>query len=299
MSRLTGFWLLLVVSVAARADDFERLEGKTLAEVAASPALETRARLTYADIGSLPRVLEAVRSTLILVKTEDGNLAPVLVDAALRKAKTLGETPRPVVVLARYATFEGPTASNRMAAGGNVVLFDGFEFDLDTGQVVPAGQGGDLAFRAGGDEVGPGLEPVGSARMWSFTRPPLDAVPAAAGTLSPGRQVVPGDFSGRYRVEANGQWSGLLELVVGERNVVTGRFRSDETGNAYAVTGQAAFEEPHRVLFAVELPRSRLEFDGRLWTEGKGALAGTVNLLGRDYGFYAVRETPRVGLEPE
>lgn len=295
-----GLPLLMIIAVARTAfcDDFERLEGATLAAIPGSNAVEPREGLSFSAIGSLPRVLGDVRSALLLVQTEDGNLAPVTVEPALRKSKTPGAEPRPVIMLTRFATFEGPSASNRLASGDNVVLFDGFEFDLETGQVVPAGQGGDLVFHAKA-EAEPTLQAVGTAKLWSFSKPPLVEQPPA-GQLSPGKLVVPADFNGRYRLSANGQWSGLLEIGVGERNVVTGRFRSDQTGNSYSLTGQAAYEEPHRILFAIELPRSRLEFDGRLWTDGKQALAGVVNLLGRDYGFYATRETTaEVAAEPK
>jgi hypothetical protein len=128
-------------------------------------------------------------------------------------------------------------------------------------------------------------------------QPPLAGLPRDHHP-SPGKTVVPADFAGSYHLDANGQWSGRLELKVDDASAVTGRFRSDQTGNSYAVTGRAAFETPHRIVFSIELPRSRLEFDGRLWTEGKHAIAGTVQLLNRDYGFYAVRDEPAAADTP-
>jgi hypothetical protein len=41
---------------------------------------------------------------------------------------------------------------------------------------------------------------------------------------------------------------------------------------------------------AVKFPRSRGDFEGYLWTEGKGAMAGTFRLLDKTFGFFAVRE---------
>src|SRR5204863_78764 len=67
-------------------------------------------------------------------------------------------------------------------------------------------------------------------------------------------------------------------------------FRSDQTGTAYKVTGQVPPDTPNKILFSVQLPRARLEFDGRLWTDGKGAMAGTVSLSDREFGFFALRE---------
>jgi hypothetical protein len=79
--------------------------------------------------------------------------------------------------------------------------------------------------------------------------------------------------------------------------VITGRLRSDQTGQSYPVTGQVAADHPEHVQFDVQLPRSRQEFDGYLWTEGKGAIAGTLRLLEREYGFFAIRDGGRFAPE--
>lgn len=295
-TRFVTLALLALLARGARGDEFDRLEGRTLTALPTSSDSHARTALSFEDLGHLPRVLEGVRTGLLVVQTESGNLSAVLASGALRKPARTGGEPIPVVVLERFATFEVPGAVRRLAAGRNVLLFDTFEFDLETGQIVPEGQGGDVRFRNGG-ESGPRLEPVGAARLWTVERP-LPVTPVGGQGPSPGRVVLPGDFAGRYHLDANGQWTGLLELEVGQRDVVTGRFRSDQTGQAYPVTGQAAFEAPNRIVFAVELPRTRLEFDGRLWSEGKGAMAGTVRLSNRDYGYFATREGQGLPSDP-
>jgi biopolymer transport protein ExbD len=88
---------------------------------------------------------------------------------------------------------------------------------------------------------------------------------------------------------ANGQWSGTLDLEVDANGAVTGRYRSDETGKSYRVTGDAQKRAPHAIELTVQFPRSTMTLDGWIWTEGKAAISGTATLLDRSYGFVAVR----------
>src|SRR5947209_1091735 len=82
----------------------------------------------------------------------------------------------------------------RRARGKDLILFDGFQVDLDSGQVVPEDQGGDLQFRAKG-EGGPRLLGLGKAKLYTLTKAPiLESAADARPTL--GRAVLPGDFAG-------------------------------------------------------------------------------------------------------
>src|SRR5207237_1441083 len=137
----------------------------------------------------------------------------------------------------------------RLARGAGVILFDGFQFDLDSGQIVPAGQGGDLELRKedGGAMV---LKAVGSSTIYTLT----EAIPrdSAASGPSPGKPIPPGDFAGRYRLSAGGRWSGLIELQVGPDRRITGRFRSEPNGTSYPVTGQVSADHPQKARFTVK-----------------------------------------------
>src|SRR5205807_620722 len=104
---------------------------------------------------------------------------------------------------------------------------------------------------------------------------------------SPGRTVIPADFAGRFRLFADGRWTGLLELQVASDRQVTGRFRSEANGTSYPVTGQVSAETPHKLVFTVKFPRSAQAYEAYLWTEGKTALAGTFTMLDRTFGFFA------------
>jgi hypothetical protein len=255
------------------------------------PPLE---QLTLLELANLPTPLRTLRSPVLIVKTDQGNLARLIISFAFRKSpNNPAAEPKPILVLERFDTFEAGPATTKIARGRDVVLFDTFRYDLDTGQVVPDGEGGDLQLVAKADG-GPKLLATGGAKIYPLMTAP---VTDSAGKPSAGRTVVPADFAGRFRLFANGQMSGLLELKVGEGGVLMGRFASDQTGTSYPVTGQVGLEAPERIHFSITFPRSRQDFDGRLWTEGKGAMAGAVTMLNHDYGFFAVREEARFAPE--
>jgi hypothetical protein len=268
----------------ARGDQFDAIEGKQLAAALMGPEAKAVARLSLGEIAGLPDLLKDARGALLAVKTGQGNYVRLIVTPALRKDQAGGE-PIPVFVLERFDTFDAADLSARLAGGRGMMLFPGFQVDLDTGQVVPEGQGGDLGVSKGDK---PALEAIGGAALFTLAKPPAPD-PGRPPQPTPGRVVVPGDFAGRYRLSANGQWSGTLDLKV-EGREVSGQFRSDARGASYPVTGEVAADVPNKVTMTVKFPRSQGEFEGYLWTEGKGAMAGTFRLLDRTFGFFAVRE---------
>lgn len=276
------------LAASARADEFDAIDGRALRQAVAAPGVAPVRALTVGEIAARPALLRDTRSALILARTGQGNPARLLVVPELRKPAGGAGEPLPVVVLERVATHDAGDPGTRLARARDLVLYDGFRVDLDTGHIVPEGQGDDLVFRAGG-EGGPRLEAVGEASLVVPDRAPVpDRPPGPA--LTPGRVVKPTDFAGRFRLFANGQWSGTLDLRVDAAGAATGQFASDLHGTNYPVTGQVAADRPGQLRFAVNVPRTRLEFDGYLFAEGKGAMAGTVSLLERSYGFFAVRE---------
>jgi hypothetical protein len=91
----------------------------------------------------------------------------------------------------------------------------------------------------------------------------------------------------------------LLELNVDSNGNVSGHYRSDLNGATYDVTGQVAADVPQKIAFSVLYPRARQDFDGLLWTHGKGAMAGTVTMLNHPYGFFAAREGTQFAADGE
>jgi len=274
--------------MSARADEFDQLDGRQLSEILKSKNIKTSGSFGFGELEALTGPLKSSRAPLLVVRTEQGNLARLLVSPAYRKPPSGKGAPIPVLALERFDTFDAGNLASRLAHGKDVLLFAGFEFDLDSGQVVPAGQGGDLRFEASAP---------GSERLVSLDEVSLNAVvgpipgtePRGAKT-SVGRSVLPSDFVGRYRLHANGQWSGLLELKVDEARGLSGTFRSDLNGTAYTVRGEVGNPTPQRARFIIEYPRTEQEYEAFLWTEGKGAMAGTLTMLDRVYGFFAIRE---------
>jgi hypothetical protein len=284
-------FLLVVLARTATSGEFDRLEGEQLAALARGPASKTHTSLTIGEIEALPAALSDTRATFLVVKTDQGNLARLLVTPAFRKPPKGEGAPLPVLVLERFDTFEPGRAASRVARGAGMLLFDGFHVDLDAGVVVPEGQGGDLVFRSSG-KAGPRLEVVAGSTLFSLTRPVKleDSNPGP----SAGKAVLPGDVSGRYRLHTDGRWSGLLELRVDEARVISGQFRSEPNGTSYPIRGQVAAEPPYRATFTVKFPRTEQEFDAYLFTNGKWAIAGTFSMLDRTFGFFAVREGAKV-----
>ncbi len=289
---MTCLALILLVPAPTWADQFELLDGQTLNRLLKGPDVAQRRDLSLGEIGAMPARLADSRAALVVVRTEAGNPARLLLVPELRKppASDPKAEPTPVLVVDRLDTFDAGDLNTRLASRREIILFDGMPLDVDTGQVVPLGQGGDLVFRTTNGE--PRLEVVAPAELFTLGKnPTFDDTPAPR--PSPGRSIIAGDFAGRYRLFANGQWSGGLDLKVEPKGIISGRFRSDLHGTAYPVTGQVATDAPGKVRFAIALPRARQEFDGYLFGEGKGAMAGTVNLLDRTFGFFAIRDGGR------
>ena len=279
-------------------DDFSRIVGAPLFDITTRPGTVGTTRLTIRTIESLPEVVRGERSALIVATTDEGNLAKLLVSPGLRRHSSAGERPAlaPVLILDRFETIDRGDRIARKARGRDLLLFDGFEFDLDTGQVVPAGFGGDIAYSARGDD-GPALVAIGKNRLHAIDRP--IALPGSgSGRPSTGPAVLPSDFNGRYTLISNGQMSGALELAVADDGAVSGRFRSDRNGTVYPVTGKVAADLPRRVGFEIQFPRSKQAFEGFLWTEDRNVFAGMVQIQEHPYSFLAVREGAPLVPEP-
>lgn len=282
--------LILLAGRAVLGDEFSRIVGPPLFDVPTRNALAGTARLSVRSIEAMPETVRGERAAFIVVATDEGNLAKLLVAPGLRRQAGAGRKGElaPVLQIERFETIDGGDRLARKARGRDVLLFDGFEFDLDTGQVVPPGFGGDVRFQLKGPD-GPELAALGNGKLFPIDRP--IALPAVGpGQPSPGPAVVPADFNGRYTLVANGQTSGALELSVEAGGEVSGRFRSDRNGSVYPVTGKVAADLPRRIEFEIRFPRTRQNYEGLLWTEDKNVFAGTARIVEHPYSFIAVRE---------
>jgi hypothetical protein len=297
-TRTTGLAVAFLLTWATdiRSDEFGRLEGPEFFNLISRAGARAHASLSLRELDALPTILRDERAAFVIVKTDQGNLARIVVSAGLRKLKpSQSDGPLvPVLLLERFETIDVGDRRSFKARGKDVMLFDGFQFDLDAGQVVPVGLGGDIVFSTRAPED-PRLAALDGSRLYTLEKPP-PSPESTPGKPTAGRSVQPGDFAGRYYLIANGQWSGTLELIVDDAGVVSGHFRSDRNGSSYPVTGKVAGEFAHKIDFSVQFPRARQNFEGLLWTEGKNAIAGTLSMLDRPYGFVAVREGTSLNL---
>ena len=150
--RTTGLAVAFVLTWAmpTRSDEFGRLEGPDFFNLIRLPDTRTHASLSFQELDALPTILRTERSALVIVKTDQGNLAKMLVSAGLRKLNpSQKDGPSvPVLIIERFATIDAADRRSFTAKGKDVMLFDGFQFDVDAGQVVPGGMGGDIVFKA-------------------------------------------------------------------------------------------------------------------------------------------------------
>jgi hypothetical protein len=294
---LMAVGVVICPSLRASFDDFAQLDGLVAFDLPRRADTRSRAAITLRDLEALPPVLRGERAALVLAQTDQGNLAKLLVSGGFRRRKPEENASEliPVLILERFETLNGGDRRSFTARGKDVALFDGFQFDLDAGQVVPEGMGGDLAFSARAAE-GPSLTGLGKNRLFTIEKP-LSLSAPSAGKPSSGRAVLPGDFAGRFLLVANGQWSGSLDLAVEAAGDVTGHFRSDLNGSVYAVSGKVAAEVPQRIDFTIQFPRAKQSYQGLLWTEGKNVFAGTMTMLEHPYSFVAIREGAKLAPE--
>jgi hypothetical protein len=297
LATATASACLVGMAAFSRGDDFGRLESALFFDLIKATDAHIHARLTFRELESLPAVLRDERNALVIAKTDQGHLAKMLVSPGFRKLKLSEKDGQlvPVLILERFETIDAGDRRSFKARGKEVMLFDGFQYDLDTGQVVPDGLGGDIVFLANAPD-GPRLAALNELRLYTLDKA-LPASLSVPGKPSAGREVQPGDFAGRYNLVANGQWSGTLVLAIDPAGTVTGHFRSDRNGSAYPVTGKVAADVPQKIDFSVQFPRARQSYTGFLWTEGKNVIAGSLSMLDHPYSFVAVRDGTSLGSE--
>lgn len=221
-------------------------------------------------------------SPCVIVKTHSGHWAKALLAWGLKRGDE-GKI-SPVLFIERYVTYDNDRPDLALASGKGVMLFAGFEYNFEIGQVVPAGQGGDVVF--GEDKK---LRPLAGAQIFGLNGSVLPS-PAAGEKYDPTAHegVLPRDFSGVWQVDADGRWTGQWNLLVEEDGAVQGSYTSDESKSVYPVRGQVT-GLPHRMTLDIELANTTQSFEAFLWTKDKSTMAGVSTLAERKFGFYAKR----------
>lgn len=280
---VTAMWCVAALSnvSALRADVFDDHTAYWLKQVIdKSPST---AALTMKDGAKLKPIGRRLSSPCVVLKTDEDNIVKALVTWGLRKGK---DGPLPVVVIERFVTYRGDRQNITAASGKDVMLFPGFAFNFDIGQVVPEGQGEDIKC------VGEGtLEVVEPSKLFALNGPAISTdSPEAQANPSSHEEVLPSDFAGSWHVRIDGRWEGRWELKVDDRRIY-GKFISSETKSEYEINGRLA-ALAHNVRLDVELANTSQSIDAFLWTKDKAAMAGTVVIADRKVGFYATRIKP-------
>jgi hypothetical protein len=282
---LRATFALLLLAATARADVFDHYDNPALAKLVEGKHVKELKRLTPNDILEHDRVLPGHTSAFLVVRTNGGRLAKLLVQAG--KQRIDADKAVPILSIERFVTFKEGEEQTRLAAGSNQSLYNGFRFSLDVGQMVPEALGGDLRFVVEGDKAF--AEPVGKAKLFVVTRHDPATAPRKGVKFVMGPRFSPEYFNGTFRLHDDGRRSGKLVLKVGEDRQVTGAYYSDKDGQKYDVTGKVG-TPAHAIEFTVKLPRTEQAFRGMLFTGDGKAIAGTSRLADREAAFYATRE---------
>ncbi|MCS7047119.1 MAG: hypothetical protein NZO58_12245, partial [Gemmataceae bacterium] len=188
--------IVFVAAAFVRADAFDHYLNPHLRQLAESKLAQKVEQLTFEQMIDHARVLPGVPGTFLVVKTNDGRWAKLLVQPARHKVDA--EKSVPIVLIDRFVTFREGEERTISAKGSGVRLFADFRFNLDYGQVVPAALGGDLRCVADKDQVR--LEPVGKAELYLATGHLAEAKPTKSDKVVVGEKFEGRFFNGVYKL---------------------------------------------------------------------------------------------------
>lgn len=269
---------VVAITTPARAIDvFDRHDASVLGKVLTGEPVPA---LSLAQAAKLKSLSSTLTSPCVAVKTDEGNVAKVMLAWAVRKT---GDKLTPVLLIERFVTYRADRPDMTAATGGDVMLFPGFAFNLDIGQVVPEGQGADIRFAD--DQT---LVPIDKSKVVPLDGSLLPEKTTSRATRGAEDVVTVENFAGEWTLDADGRWSGTLTLAVDDKGQVSGQFVSGESQSTYDVQGVGA-SAPHQARLEVYLANAQMNLDAYLWTTDRATMAGTVSLAGQKFGFVARR----------
>jgi hypothetical protein len=264
-------------------DAFDRHDASILQQAASSGS--DLKEFTERDAAKLKPLSADLEGTCLVVETNRGNLAKVLVSWGFRK-QPMTDKPIPVLMLDRFVTYERDKGDSTVANGKNIMLFPGFEFDFDLGQVVPAGFDADVQLT---DKAV--LRPLNSVKLHGVDGSKLPKIEAASAKRDV-NVITPEDFSGVWQVDGDGRWIGEWDLIVNAQGDVTGKFLSAETQASYPITGEIG-GVPNQIKLQVQFNNATQLIDAYLWTKDKSKIAGSFSLSDRKFGLMATRQAAK------
>ncbi len=279
----------LMAIAPCRGDVFDRHTNPVLQKALETGDVQEVKSLSSESAFQHDRALPGVVGTFLIVRTNEGRNAKLLVQWA--RQKTGPDKSIPMVLIDRYTCYREGEERTLNSTGQNLSLFPGFQLSLDIGQLVPAELAADLACRLG--DKGAVLEPVGKAKLYLVSKSLLPKPNPGKALPKPGEGPFdPKYFTGTYKLNDDGKRGGTLELLVKEGGEITGAYFSDGTGQKYEVSGKVGSPK-NSVQFTIRFPRADQVFHGWLFTGDARGLTGYSTMQERETGFYAVRvESP-------
>src|SRR5262245_32080707 len=224
MFRLGSVVVACWFAAAARADSFDNYTSPILAKVLESKNAQKVKQVTPEMMVDHARALPGVTATFLVVKTNEGRLAKLLIQPAQQKVSA--DENLPIVLVERFVTFRDGEEKAIHARAQNIRVFPDFRLNLDLGQIVPAKLGGDLRLVVDGDKVH--LEPLGKAELYLVTKHLPEANPKKGPKMEIGQTWEPRYFNGKYKLYDDGRRSGELHLKVDDKGEVSGFYYSDK-----------------------------------------------------------------------
>lgn len=277
---------LLIIPDCLHADNYDRYINPILAKAAESVDATAISKLEPVQVAKHNDLFQETGGVLLIIRTNQGNNAKVLAQFAKQRTE---KGMVPMVLLERATSYKPGQDRAIQAQVATVHLYDGFQFNFDLGQVVPAQLGGDVRYVD--TPEGGYLEAVGKAKLFIVTKhlPGTEAKKPAGRTVL-GEAFDPAFIAGTYKLIDDGRRNALLELTLDKEGNVTGHYTSEQTGRQYEVNGKITPTMKHQFTFTVKFPNTSQEFTGYVFTKDASAICGITKLQGQEFGFYAVRE---------
>jgi hypothetical protein len=285
MTRLACCLILLSAS-ALRADPFDDYTNRHLQKLVDSKNVEKVKSASIADLVQNSATLSGIDATFLVVRSNEGRLAKLLVQPARQKVSKTESVP--ILLVDRFVTFLEGEDRTVVAHGKNVRLFNDFRFSLDIGQVVPAALPADI--RIVGDDKNTVVEPVGKAELFIVTKHLAEATPVKGGKVAVGAKFGPESFTGVYDFDDDGKRTGELHLKSDEKGRIIGHFFSAAGGTKYDVEGQVYPNPKGKVDLRILYPRSVQLITGWMSTTDGRTIVGFSTVNEREAGFTATRK---------
>lgn len=277
------FWLIGANRKAEAIDVFDRHGSELLKQVIEAGSVLSE--VTQQQALKAKPLAKDLDSVCLVVETDSGNLAKVLLSWGFRKGQN-ADKPTAVLMLDRFVTYQRGKGDSTIANGRNIMLFPGYQFDFDLGQIVPTGFGADVQLTEKG-----ALLSLDGARLHLVNGSQLPVVEDAGPARKTNDSINPEDFSGVWAVDGDGRLIGEWELTVNEQGQASGKYHSAESDASYPIVGQIA-AQPSQIRLQVQFDNAIQVVDAYLWSKDKSKIAGTYSMAGRRFGIVATR-TPK------